>query len=78
MYAAQEDKNLLNSEKEAKSLEAIGAWVKKRKLEESSKERPMSRVEFVARNNAKMKVIRRRPAKNKPGLEFCGIGAWGF
>lgn len=32
----------------------------------------------VRRNNEKMLVIRRRPAKVRPGLEFNSLGPWGF
>lgn len=65
------------AEKDIESLEKIATWIQKRKREESSKARPMSRAELVAYNNSKMLVVRRRPAQCKPGLTFAAIGSWG-
>lgn len=48
------------------------------RMQESNKVRPSSRQELIARSNARMLVIRRRPAKLKAGLEFSGLGPWGF
>lgn len=67
------------SELDRKSLEILSKTVRGKRIEEESKRKmAFDRNAMARRNNQKMLVVRRRPAKNKPGLEFSGLGPWGF